>query len=686
MNLKQLNLAISKRLIYFIIVTLLSSSLLKSEEGMWPFFSLPLQQLKEKYNFEPDKAWIDHVRLSSVQIGGGSGAFISPDGLIMTNHHVVVGSASQIKNLNFVENGYYATDNDKEIKLPGLSAFILVQMKNITAEIQGSFDESMPQDTIDNKIQWKKNDIVTAANKENKLYNRIIKLNNNEEYWLYSYKTLSDIRLVFAPEASVAAFGGYFFDNFTYPRYNLDASFVRAYENDKPYKPEHYFKWKTSGAVEDELVFIPGNPGNTKRFITLPEYDFMKDFKERISYLLSRIVYEHLQENNYEGFDNNTILHITNMHKINSGLKYGLDLQHNRLKLEKTHSFIIEKLSSKPDLLSEYISAYNEIENSIEIEINQMKQTVFQIDESDLYEQAKALYEITYELDTNKKLTTSQENRRNKLIKKIEDTTIINKEKQINLMTKYLSYLLEENLADKLKLMEFTGYDDPKEAVSELCGYTKLFDRDFRVKLMKGGLKSIESCNDAFVKFVVKVENAIRRCPNNHNMSNIEVINKYKKTVAKAYNEAYGNMKTPDANFTLRFSFGTVKGYYNNGYNIPWKTTLYGLFDRSASNGNKGDYFLPKRVWDAVDDINKSTPCNFVTTNDIIGGNSGSSVINRDAEVIGLVFDGNFESIIGEYVFDDIYARAVCVHPAFIIEALRKIYGAGNLADEIEGK
>lgn len=670
---------------FIIILIVLSPQISISEEGMWTFFSLPLKQLKEKYNFAPDKAWVDHVRLSTVQIDGGSGAFVSPDGLIMTNHHVVVGTASNVKNLNFVENGYYAKNRETEVKLPGLTASILEGIKNVTGEIESAYDKSMHKDTIKLKITEKTNQITQAANKENKLFNRVIYINNTGEYWLYSYKVLSDIRLVFAPEASVAAFGGYYNDNFTYPRYNLDVSFVRAYENDQPYKPGHYFKWKTAGAAENELVFIPGNPGHTNRFITSHEYEFMKNYKEKYSYIISKYAFEFAAERNFEGFDNNSVLHITNRHKINSGLKYCFDQPRNFQKLQDIHCDILEKLKNNSELLNEYLYSYNKIDSLVEILKDYYRQSAFRMKDMALYQHASMLYELIYELDTNKELTTLQENTRIKWLKKIEDTTLIKKENQVYALTKYLRYLIEENMADKLKLMEFTGFENTDTAAIELCN-TKLFDKDFRLKILNGGAKALEACNDPFVKFVCRVENANKNYPDFYLDDIWSQIKELRKSIVQAYNEVYGNEKTPDANFTLRFSYGTVKSYFINGYNFPWKTTLYGLFDKSASHGNEGDYFLPKRVWESVDDINKSTPCNFVTTNDIIGGNSGSSVINCNAEVVGIVFDGNFESIIGEYVFDDTYSRAVCVHPAFIMEALRNIYDAGSLADEITGK
>ncbi len=362
-----------------------------------------------------------------------------------------------------------------------------------------------------------------------------------------------------------------------------------------------------------------------------------------------------------------------------------MDQQRNAKKIENLHQTVVGKLKGNQPLLNEYINSYNIIDSLASELCSAYRHRIFVLKDIDLYQQAQILYRLAYELDTNRELTTKEETIRNKGIIKIEDTTIINKENQLYALTKYFNSIKKEGMADELKFFEITGFDNPDTAARELCE-TKLYDRDFRVKLMMGGAEALEACNDPFIRFVIKVEKSCSK----YNDEFIQEIwsgsEKQSIIIAKAYNAVLGNDITPDANFTPRFSFGTVKGYFINGYNIPWKTTIYGLFDKSASNGNKGDYFLPKRVWEAAGDLNMSTPCNYVTTNDIIGGNSGSSVINKKAEVVGIVFDGNFESIIGQYVFDDDYARAVCVHPAFIIEALRKIYDAGSLADEVEGK
>ncbi len=668
-----------KSLLVVGVLLLYGNTALFSEEGMWTFFSLPANQLKEQYNFTPDASWFDHVRLSAVQIGGGSGAFVSPDGLIMTNHHVVLGTALKYPGLDVARDGYIAKSRNKELSLNGMSANILVAMKNVTGDIMSSVNETMSDEERRSAVKKKTDEIVEQANKQNSLSNRVIFLNYVNEYWLYTYKKLTDLRLVFTPEINAAALGGYFYDNFTFPRYCLDVAFVRAYENDKPYKPEHYFKWKTKGALENELVFVAGNPGTTVRHLALSELQFFRECQEKLTYIKCKLTYDMALETDFSSYTTNSKVSLENRFKVYSGIDYGFGNPEIMENAVKTHEQIRARLESNPEMYVKYCSAVRVVDSLMELKRVLFGNSVFEIRELPLYNYADALWQLAYNCDTS---VQGSESKIKAFENVLKDTTSPGKEYCVKYLTMYFRALIDNGIISTADLEIMIGFSSPSEAAVALCKETQLDDKEYRLRLMAGGKSALAECKDPILKYYSKIDagNQSRMDALNREIENCD------RVIAKAYNLAFGNERTPDANFTLRLSYGQVKGCDVNGYSLPWKTTLYGIFDRALSHSREGDFKLPERYFKGIDGLDLATPCNFITSNDIVGGNSGSSVINKNAEVVGLVFDGNFESIIGKYVFDKDHSRAVCVHTAYIIEALRNLYGLGKLADEIEGE
>jgi hypothetical protein len=686
-----------KKLIFFMMIVLpVCLTQAAPDEGMWTFDNPPLKQLQQKYNFTPSQKWLDHVRLSSVRfMDGGSGSFVSPDGLVMTNHHVAVGQLQKISSekTNYVNTGFYAANYDDEIKSSDLEVNVLVSMENVTKQVLSSIKEGMSEEEA-----MKARDAVIAEIEKNsldktKLRSNVVSLYHGGEYWLYRYKKYTDVRLVFAPERQAAFYGGDS-DNFTYPRYDLDVAFFRIYENDKPIKNPDYFKWNSKGAKENELVFVSGNPGSTDRLYTYSQLEYLRDYRYPmiLKYLKSWI----MSLRNYASLGKEQerralirIFGLANGEKAMTGEYQGLLNEKLMAQRKKSEDEFRQKIAEDPELKAKYGDAWDTIDKLIEKQKNNISQRMFQrISGSALAN--KAITIVQYVSEINKpdaeRLDGFHDAQLPSLKFRLFSPAPIYNDFEISNLTWSLNLSLEElGENDPFVKLVLDGRS-PNEAAKALVEGSKLADVEFRKNLVDGGEEAVKNCNDPMIVLARKIDPIIRK---NHQWykDNIEsALIPASEKIAKARFAVYGKSTYPDATFTLRLSYGAVKGYPMNGTKAPYKTTLYGLYDRSLSFDKQEDFALPQRFWDKQKSLDLSTPVNFVSTCDIIGGNSGSPVINSKAEVVGLIFDGNIESLSGRFLYDDTAGRAVSVHTAYIIEALRKLYDAAKLADEIEGK
>lgn len=669
---------------------------LAADEGMWTLDNPPLKQLKEKYGFEPAAAWLEHVRLSSVRVGdGGSGSFISPNGLVLTNHHVALGQLQKVSTpqKNYVADGFYAPALADELPCPDLELNVLISMENVTAKVLAAVKKGM--DPV-KALAAKKAaiaEIERLSLKKTRLRSDVVSLYQGGEYWLYRYKKYTEVKLVFAPEQQAAFYGGDP-DNFTFPRHDIDMAVFRAYENGQPAKVAHYLKWSPNGAAENELVFVSGHPGSTNRLMTLAQLQFSRDYGYPLRIQSMKRMLGVARAYAAKGPEEarqaaGMIFGIENGLKVSSGEFDGLKAAGIMEKKAAQEAEFRKLIDSNPQWKAEYASAWDDIAKAIEKQKPRMKEMSYRRAPG-MRLGAIALQVVQLAAELQKPDGERLDGYHTAELESL----------RFRLFSPAPIYpgLEEAMAADSMKLMlEELGADDPyvkacldgktpAEAAKALVAGTKLADPALRKQLVDGGPAAVSKCTDPFIVLARKLDPMVREMRKWQEDEIESVTRPAGEKIGQARFAAYGKNAYPDATFTLRLSYGAVKGYPMNGTLAPYKTTFYGLYDRAASFDNQFPFHLPKRVADARDRIDLSTPLNFVCTGDIIGGNSGSPVINAAGELVGLVFDGNVESFMGRFFYDDTANRTVSVCSQAMIEAMKKIYGAGNLVKEILGK
>jgi hypothetical protein len=527
----------------------------------------------------------------------------------------------------------------------------------------------------------------------------VVTLYQGGEYHLYRYKRYTDVRLVFAPEQQIAFFGGDP-DNFEYPRYDLDVCFFRVYENDKPARIQNYFKWSKNGPAKDELVFVSGHPGRTDRLDTVAELEYLRD--HGFPYLLERLYRMEVMLMAYSGRSEENarqarelLFGVQNSRKARDGGLAGLldpALMSTKMAAERSLCDAVTKDEKLKDTESAWdrIAKAEKVRNSVRKKFAMLEGTRGGAGgfASDYFGIARTLVRAAeeYPKPNGERLREFRESNRPSLELQLFSEEPIYPKFEIAKLTSSLTYLAEQLGYDNKLVQEVLNHKSPSERAYELVQGTKLGNVAERKKLYEGGKQAIDASDDlmiALAKLVDPEARAVRK------ISEVQVDEVKEQAYAQIAHAKYvveGPNTYPDATFTLRLAFGTVKGYEEEGRHVPFQTTFAGLFERSREHNNQPPFDLPPRWVERKDRINLSTPLNFVLTADIIGGNSGSPVINREAEVVGLIFDGNIQSLVLDFVYTEKVARAVAVHSQGIIEALRTVYDAGALADELTGK
>jgi len=672
-----------------------AATVIHAEEGMWTFDNPPVKLLKAKYNFTPTQAWLDHLRLSSVRLNdGGSGSFVSPNGLLLTNHHVARGQLQKNSTAehDYLRDGFYAATLDQEMKSPDLEVNVLVGMEDVTARVQGA-----AKGIADEAKALKARDAAVAAiERESKdktgLRSDVVSFYNGGEYWLYQYKAYTDVRLVFAPEQQAAFFGGDP-DNFTYPRYDLDMAIFRVYENGKPLHTENFLKWSAKGAAPGELTFISGHPGTTLRQNTMAQLLVERDVREpaTIEYLERRIAAAQAfgaQGPEQARLVGSTIFGLQNSLKAYQGRAEALADPAIVAKKQAEESDFRSRVAANAEWQKAYGDAWETIARTLEKAKPEIKLQTFRRADSRLF--TLALQIVQYAAEVKKpdgeRLSQFHEAGLGSLKYQMLSPAPIYPSTEKAFMTATLK-LAEEKLGkDDAYLEAILQGGDVEQTVNSLVDGTKLADAGFRKSLLDGGEAAVAASTDPMIVAARRVDPVVRETTRRVRDTINSVLTPAGEKLGKARFLAYGKDAYPDATFTLRLTYGTVDGYPYNGTIAPPFTTFYGLYDRAASFSNKAPFNLTPRQVAAREKLDLTTPLDFVTTGDIIGGNSGSPVVNRDGELVGLIFDGNIESLAGDFVYEGARNRAVAVHSSGMIEGLRKLYGADALADELQGK
>jgi hypothetical protein len=675
-----------------------------ADEGMWLFNNPPYKTLQDKYHFQPTAAWLEHLQKSSVRFNsGGSGSFVSADGLVMTNHHVGADCLQKISSndKDYVKIGFEARTRSEEPKCVDLELNVLMGIEDVTSRVAGAITSGMNSAEAEKARRAVVNDIEKESRDKTGLRSDVIPLYNGGQYHLYHYKRYTDVRLVFAPQKAIAFFGGDP-DNFEYPRYDLDICFFRVYENNQAVHVEHFLKWSEAGAAEGDLIFVSGNPGRTERLDTMAHIEYQRDLVVPGTLNLLRRREVLLKNYSDRGSENarraeDELFGIENSRKAYLGIIAGLQdpaIMDKKRAAEKT---LRDKVSNDPKLQQAYGDAWDQVGATLKtlVKIRDEYNLIGfgpvkrgQAFNSDLFQVAMTLVRLAQESPkpNSERLREFSEAGLDSLKLELFSEAPIYDDLETVKLADSLGLMMEVMGANNELVEKVLAGKSPRDRAAELVHGTKLKDVAVRKQLAEGGLKAIDASNDPMIELAKLVDPPSRRIRQTFEQQVDEPQRQAYGKIANARFAVYGSSLYPDATFTLRLAFGEAKGYVEAGQKVPWATTMGGTFEHADAHENKEPFELPAIWRERKGKLNLSRPFNFVNTADIIGGNSGSPVVNREGELVGIIFDGNLQSLVLDYIYTDQESRAVAVHSAGILEALRKIYAADRLVGELTGK
>jgi peptidase S46-like protein len=664
---------------------------------MWLYNAAPKDKIKAKYGFELTQQWLDHVRLSSVRFNnGGSGSFVSADGLTFTNHHVGAACVQQLSSEghDYIKTGFYAKTQAEEAKCPNLELNQLVGIEDVTEKVTAGVKPEMSAAEAGQAQRAAMSQIEKDCATSTGLRCDVVTFYSGQVYNLYKYKKYTDVRLVFAPEFDIAFFGGDP-DNFTYPRYDLDITFFRVYENDKPAHLDNYLRWSQEGVKDGELIFVSGHPGNTGRMLTMAQLEFMRDVQYPSALKLFQRRIALLQDFSKQSEENTRIakenlFSLQNSQKAITGYQSGL--LDKSIMEARTADEAKLRAAFKADVKNAGTAdPWDEIAQAMKLQLDIYPQLSYlermRGFAGHLPQIARALVRVAAE----KPKPNSDR------LREYRDSALPSFEQQLFSTEPIYKNLDTVLLADSLTEMQDTlGKDNPDvqkvlngktpaDAARELIASTKLDDVAVRKQLYQDGQAAIAASTDPLIVALRAVDPEARAARKKFDDQIDSVVRRDGTLIAKARFAQSGFTQPPDATFTLRLSYGVVKGYQENGKAIPYFTTMGGAYEHAVEHHSEEPYKLPDSWTKAKAKLNLKTPLNFVSTPDIIGGNSGSPTVDEKGEVVGIIFDGNIESLPWNFAYSDVQGRAVSVDSRGIQEALRKIYSAGALADELMG-
>jgi hypothetical protein len=666
---------------------------------MWTLDNVPGAAMKAKYGFAPDAAWLRRIQLATVRFPGGTGAFVSKDGLVLTNHHVGRSSIQQVATADkdYIKAGFAAASRDQELKVPGLELMMLVATRDITAEVAKAA-KGLPEAEA---LKARRNAIsalLKAEEEKSGLSCQSVNLYHGGEYWLYGYRKFTDVRLVAAPELQLAAFGGDP-DNYTFPRHNLDFACFRVYVDGKPYHPEAYLPWATKPLQNGDLTLVAGHPGTTYRQETYAQMVFSRDsgIPSRIaSQLRRRAALVAFSQTSPEArrITAAAIYGIDNGVKRMEGMLAGLRKPGNIEKVLRAENDLKAKAAADPTLKDATLPSWDRIEKAVLRQKELLREVPLLAGRdalgSELLLQALTLVRLPAEtaLPSDKRLPEFTEG-------SIKAT----REKLLNAAPAHLDLekvRLETGLKEALELL---GADHPavkallagrtpEAAAAAALEGTRLGEVATRKALLEGGREALAPCKDPLVAFA-RILDPLSRAAQQRQQEEVQsVLDEHSGRIATARFKAYGKAIYPDATFTLRLTYGPVATYPANGTLVQPFTTFYGLFDRAIGWGPKaenGVWSIPQRWWDRKDQLDLATPFNFIYACDTVGGNSGSPVVNTEGQLVGLNFDSNIEAQAGYYIYDGSTKRSIAVDARAIQESLVKIMDARWVAEELAG-
>jgi hypothetical protein len=667
-----------------------------ADEGMWTFNNVPRTDIKKKYGFEVTDEWLKKVQLASVRFNnGGSGSFVSPTGLVLTNYHIVEDIVNEVSTpeKDLAKEGFVAHTHAEEIKAPSLELNVLMSIEDVTNRVNGAVKTGMSDAEAFAARRAEISAIEGESTKTSGLRSDVITLYQGGQYNLYRYKKYTDVRLVFVPEFQAAFFGGDP-DNFNFPRFNIDMALVRIYENDQPVHPANYFKWSTTGAKDGSLVFVTGNPGSTARLDTVAHLQELRDTSipiilrllERRETMLKKYMALGDEQTRRAQNDLNSI---QNALKVYRGQLQGLRDQSLLGRKAKEEEALRKSIAASPERQKMYGDTWDAISKA-------HQGLPSYIRDRRIFDQAAGFNTTTFGFArTLVRLAAENEKPNAERLPEFTDARRASLELALYSPAPIYDDFEKLKLADSLEFMvELLGADNPlakqvldgktpEARAKELIEGTKLKDPAYRKELAAGGQKAIESSTDPMIVLGRLVDPKAREVRKRYETEVTVVERANYSKIARALFETQGTKLYPDATFTLRLSYGAVKGYQENGKKVTPFTTLGGLYDRAGTFKYEFPYNLPQRWMDKKSALDLNTQFNFVSTNDIIGGNSGSPTINQNGELVGLIFDGNIQSLVGDFIYDESVNRAISVDARAMLEVLRKVFDANDIAAEL---
>ncbi|MFL5238572.1 MAG: S46 family peptidase [Rhizomicrobium sp.] len=667
-----------------------------ADEGMWTFDNFPSATVKAKYGVNIDKAWLDRVRSAAVRLSSGcSASIVTANGLVLTNHHCVRDCAQNLSTaqVDYIKNGFSAARREDEKLCPGMQAEVLADISDVTPRVTSAAAGKTGESFV------KARDAAIAAIEKQGCLGReatfrcqVITLYQGGQYKLYTYRKYSDVRLVFAPEMQTAFFGGDP-DNFNFPRYDLDCSFVRLYENGQPVSTPAHLTWSVDPPKNGEPVFVVGNPGSTQRLLTAEQLEFLRDYALpdtliQFSDLRGRLIRFSAENPEHARIADDTLFGIENSFKAYHGEEQALTDPALIATKRKFDSELRARTLKNKSLAKEIGDPWKDTANAQIARKALYRPYTFMESRagfgSDLFGYARALVRAAAERakPNSDRLPEYTDSRLPLLEKRVLDEQPVYPELEQLQLEFWLSKLRENLTADAAGTKTFLGRESP-ESLSARLATSKLGDAKLRKQLWDGGEAAVRSSNDPLIQYVLRTDPASRAIRKQYEERVTGPSDRAAEKIAKARFAAYGTSTYPDATFSLRISYGRVEGWTDNGVTVPPFTYYAGLWQRATG---QPPFNLTSRWQNAQGKVNPATVFDFTTDNDIIGGNSGSPMIDAQGNVLGAAFDGNIESLGGAFGFDDRVNRTVGVSTAAITEALRNIYDNQALVAELTAR
>jgi hypothetical protein len=663
-----------------------------ANEGMWTFDNFPSAAVRQSFGADISPAWLDHVRLSTLRLTNCSASFVSPEGLILTNHHCVESCLAELssKEESLLELGFRAAARKDEQRCPAQHADVLVGTENITDAVQKADSglSDVAANTARKKLLTSLEQACEQASvraKSGRLECQSVRLYQGGQYFLYKYKRYSDLRLVFAPEADIAAFGGDP-DNFQFPRWSLDFSILRAYEDNKPAQTPNYLKIDFAGPNPNQLVFVAGDPGATARLQTRSQLEFDRDVSLPITLLRASEL-----RGRYIQFGKNNVgdqrIALAPLNSLQNGIKV------RRKELDALNDDALLEQKSKAEQELRAVAAISGPDPWQEIATASSRERVLYLPyifienaagfSSALFRNARILLRAADErLKPNKdRLREFTEAELPRMQHDLYEQVPVYPEFEQLTLSFSLERMREWLGPDHPVVRGLMSKDSPDTLATRLIAETELNDANFRKRLWQGGKTAVDASRDPMIVLARSIDVEARAIRRQYEDEVEAPITRAAEKIAAARFKAYATNMYPDATFTPRLNYGTVQGWVENGANVPPFTYLERAFERATG---ATPFKIPESWMRVKAQLDMSTPFCISTTNDIVGGNSGSPLIDADGKIVGLMFDGNIYSIAGRYWFNPANNRAIAVHPAIIREALEKVYGDKDLLTELQ--